>query len=212
MTYGLKVYNSSGFVQIDDAYSNHALVMEGTAMTGTTIHTPFVIADCLLFVRLPVGATTPGSYTYAIVDLNDGRFNHVSVGANFVYEYRLYASNGALPGINSHSLQVFKADGSVAFDGSRSYARLAAVVQHDPTTSGPITIPSIGINPWILTNPFGATRWEKVGSSWMDEYSLTARLNPDFSLYISQVVTASFNVGIPNTRKFGGNRHIILAR
>lgn len=213
MTYGLQVSNASGYLQVDEAYSNYALVQEGAGTTTGKVSVPNQggALNSLVFVRLPIGKGIAGVLTFS-----DGFHLTKIIGdPNFTFEYRVYRRNDQLPiAQDPHGFMVFKPSGEVVFDSSRRYPRLrSASVVNPNTVQMPTTVPGIGINPWVYANPYGTYKCVNRGGYYLDWYDLCLTVQSDYSMLLTSKLSGS-TPGIQLLQSplyVGGPRQILLS-
>ena len=209
MSYGLQIVNESGYVQIDENYANYSLVASGYGTTGTVVMAGMDLTDCLVFIRIPtnVWATTDGG-----IDSGDRFVIATTRGSsNFPFEYRVYKYVMALPATTGYTLQVYRGDGSLCFDGNRAQTRVISVSNYPVGSGAVITIPSVGFNPWVLANTMDFVKMVMVNSSLSKWYTLGFRVNTNFTIEVGEVLmnTLPFGISVPVTN---GNSTILVAR
>lgn len=131
MPAGFSAYTDTGYIQITEAYSNLTFKQKitvstpgGTGLGGTAVNGTFTVSS----VNSPVLAfRTTGYVTLDQVTVSGSnwtyRILHTGTSVDvYVFDYPNYAQS---PG--SFGLQVFKADGSLAFDSTMKYARIDLV-------------------------------------------------------------------------------------
>ena len=135
MSYGFKSISSSGFVQIDDLYSNYTLLQSGFASGSfENIGYPAVAGLIIGMVRIGFG--------------NTFRFNSGSSGG--AYEYRIYARNEDIPASISNGIRILTPSSRVVFDsGVRKLQIALATYGLFSGSSAPITLPSVGYHPFF---------------------------------------------------------------
>lgn len=157
MSYGFSAQNQSGYVQIDQDYSNYTVVTTGTlsvagSEAGSAVSftdrgsAPLVFAKTASNVYVALKDVTNTSATFQTYD-TAGNY----AAATISYMLCWPASTGSAP--TGHGLCIYTPSGSVAFDSSRNYPRVVNVL-----TAGALTPASpeasIGFsparsNPWI---------------------------------------------------------------
>lgn len=184
MTYGIQIYNSSGYVQVDDGYTNYALVQSGVGTSNSKINTVDLGSplDSVVFVKLPVGKWFSG-----VVMDSDGFWTTGDPSAGgYSFEYRVYRRNDQVVNIDSqYGFRVFKGNGTTVFDSLRNYARLKSASIIPSTAALPLVIPGIGVNPWIYAAAFGIHKMENAGGYSLRTYSIRATVQSDFSIRLS---------------------------
>ena len=152
MSYGFQSFSSSGYAQIDQDYSNYALLQSGTVGTGNnTVYFPAQPVPPLVMVRIPLTATVfcPSMNGSGAVSTSSFYIN-ASAGA----EYRVYARVQDMSASGTYGLRVYNGSGAVVFDSGKQVLRIATVgyMAATPTTAA-VTLPSPGFQPWICHNP-----------------------------------------------------------
>ena len=216
MSYGLVVLNAGLFVQIDDNYSNYSLVQSGFATTNTTVSAPSLRIEDLVFVRIPSGKSIgffhPVYNTYtnpSVYTLQGFGLNKQEASADFVYEYRIFKQSGVLtPTVNS-PFQVFKPNGQLAFDAALVQPRIRTYTLYDPA-AGPVTLGSLGQNPWIYANSLQWTRDVPLAGFQTELKTVSASVLADFSVTIKETTDGVYSsfytyTGAP------GKRSILLS-
>ena len=183
MSYGFQAINQSGYVQIDQDYSNFALYSSGSATTGSIVMAGVDLEECLVFIRLPLNKWAA---TDAGASFGDRFIIMPEYGtANFTYEYRIYRYSLALSPSTGYSLQVFRGDGSLCFDGNREQTRIVSASNYT-LGSGLVTLASVGFNPWILANPLDLVSVQpNPPNSWW--FNLGARVNGDLTVSLKSI-------------------------
>jgi len=209
MSYGFQAINQSGYVQIDQDYSNFALYTSGSATTGTVVIVGIDLAECLVFIRLPSNkwASTDGGASFG------DRFVIVPEygAANFTYEYRVYRYSLAFSPSTGYSLQVFRDDGSLCFDGNRDQTRIVSSNNYT-LGSGLVTFASVGFNPWILANALDFVEVQGVPPSFQSWwFYLGARVNADLTVSVNSIQT-KITGGVISVPANTGTTNILLAQ
>ena len=209
MTFGVRVLGSAGYMQIDDNYSNYGLVQSGTATTSSKISLPNTGSPTayLILVRIQ-----PGQHIRNISMMNDG-FYLYPVGASFSFEYRAFLRNDMLTPGGGYGFRVFKPNGALAFDGAFTYARLRSVsIINAESTSFPLTIPGIGVNPWIYVNSLGLYKAVNSGVN-INWYDICVKLQADYSVQVtSELDFTQYGANAMHSPEYTGtSRPIILA-
>ncbi len=209
MTFGARVLGSAGYIQIDDNYSNYGLVQSGTATTSSKISLPNAGSPTayLILVRIQ-----PGQHIRNVSMMNDG-FYLYHVGASFSFEYRAFLRNDLLTPGGGYGFRVFKPNGALAFDGAFTYARLRSVsIINTESTSFPLTIPGIGVNPWIYVNSLGLYKAVNSGVN-VNWYDICVKLQADYSVQVtSEFDFTQYGANAMHSPEYiGTSRPIILA-
>jgi hypothetical protein len=156
MVNGLQVFNSGGYVQIDETYRNYLKVASGSGSSSSyEISFPSqTSAEPLIFFRpasdsvrvYPVWATS-SSFT---------------VSSDGVFEYIVFGLDNPVTDTGTHGLQVFNASSGRIFDSRNEGVRIQHVIRQPmktaPYSQGPnnfpitVTYPSWGGRPWLCFN------------------------------------------------------------
>lgn len=123
MTAGIQLFNDGGSVIFDQDYTNVSLKTKGTVTIGAGGYTTVQVANCIMpVVALKfsgVGAT------YQWYSSNGTTLNIMMVGTiGASVTYYVFDQPGAPA---NYGLVIYRADGSVAFDATKQYARVADV-------------------------------------------------------------------------------------
>ena len=137
MTAGIQVWGDHGYRQIDDTYANLAFMVKLTATMGAASgqgsfcsvqyngRNPVIAIRAGFPLALLGGSFDGVTYTWTFGT------NANAAGASFdVYVFDSATSSG------NFGLQVFKDDGSVAFDSNLKYMRVMAAVSPPANTPG----------------------------------------------------------------------------
>jgi hypothetical protein len=127
MSYGILVKNSSGYIQIDDNYSNYTLIASGSVgVSASTVNQ--VNPATVYFTDQPspvvvcVGNT--GGAVVALLTTSSSSVQFVS-NANITVSYRIYANVANNPGlISGYGLVVRNASSQVVFNSNLTYMRV----------------------------------------------------------------------------------------
>lgn len=143
MSYGLKVLNSGGFVQVDSNYKNTVLVASGSATfsgaywhNSTTVNFPAVSGTPLLCVRFEsssafcaVSNLTSSSFEFKLLSSSD-----MTVGVSGTINWRIYADKVGPLNTSGYGLLVKNSSNVVVFSSDELYPRIASVVDGNPYT------------------------------------------------------------------------------
>ena len=211
MTYGIQVYNASGYVQVDDGYTNYAMVQSGVGTINSKVNTIDLgsALDSVVFVRLPVGKWFDG-----VVMAPDGFWATGDPNAGgYSFEYRLYRRNDQITAIDSqYGFRVFRGNGGLVFDSLRNYPRLKSISIIPSTAALPAVIPSIGVNPWIYGATFGIHKMENAGGYNLRAYYIRATVQSDFSIRIHSEFNTTTGFQLYNSPMYFSNpRQILLS-
>lgn len=132
MAYGFSVENQSGFVQVDQDFSNYVLIAEGSASTNTNISYPTQSTPPIIFVgKTPsnraVGVQSVRPSSCRLKGFGNSVFNNSS-SFDFSISYRIYglASENVGPA-SGYGIRVFDGSGSVVFDSNEEFMRVRGV-------------------------------------------------------------------------------------
>lgn len=139
MSYGFRVLSSSGYVQIDENYSNYTLLQSGVASgRPADIGYPAQPTPVLIMVRTDYGG---------IIDDRGS-----TTGS---YEYRIYTRNRDAPAFQSYGVRVYESDGGLAFDSGNRKLRADVLAYAEFTgPSSSYTLGSPGYKPFIAYASF----------------------------------------------------------
>lgn len=143
MSYGILVKNSSGYIQIDDNYSNYALIASGSvwvsASTVTRVNPATVyFASQSSPVVVCIGNT--GGAVVALFAITDSSAQFIS-NASTTVPYRIYANVADNPGSTSgYGLVVRNASSQVVFNSNLTYMRVG---QLTVSTVGYYSMPTV---------------------------------------------------------------------
>lgn len=209
MSYGFRAVNQSGYVQIDQDYANFALVASGTASTGSVVIVGIDLAECLVFIKLPLnkwaaadGGTSFGDRFVIVPEYGAG---------SFTYEYRVYRYATSLSRTSGYSLQIFRGDGTLCFDGNRAQTLIMSANNYT-LGSGLITLPSAGIHPWVLANALdfvGVQAVPQANQSWW--FHVGARVNGDYTVSLNSIQT-KITSGVMSVPANTGVTNMLLAK
>lgn len=169
MSYGFRSISSSGFVQIDDSFSNFTLLQSGVAVGSfLNISYPSVPTQVFGFVKIPLGSA----------------FYITSGAGSTPYEYRIYARNEDIPASISYGMRVRSASNAVVFDSGTQKVRVASASYGlFSGTSGSITIPSPGFHPFFaVAGASGITGGAFIPPGLTAIFGVTATQNGNFSV------------------------------
>lgn len=126
MTYGIKVYNASGILQITDDYSNHVLVQSGTIAVGARATATIYYADTgtlpLIALRTSSGAQV------AVISYTNTSCTLAADASSGTVEYRIYRSAAGMgASSDTYGLRVWSGSSVLVFDTGYSYVRIGQV-------------------------------------------------------------------------------------
>lgn len=126
MSYGLRIYNESGYVQIDDTYSNFTVIASGSGASAQEITFPAQ-------ARPPLVLISPASDGQPLVRWSLQTSSFQVRGGSFSYKVLVPTSDiGA--GAESYGLRVYNASGGICFDSGREQFRVLKSVTFVPTS------------------------------------------------------------------------------
>ena len=213
MSYGLRVFSGSGYIQIDGSYSNYRLVQSGTAVTGNTISYSKAMGRVMVFVRPPVGKPIFAKMVSTASGFGAGA---PYAQAPFVYEYRVFERCVDTPTYpsSSYGLRVKDAAGLTTFDSDQVYPRIASTTTFSmPRWFLPgIVIPSINEVPWVSLESLYPALLDGEATPNNGMFAgPVARINADNSVTVSLAATVT---GPPTgfMDQWCFSRNILLAR
>ena len=156
MSYGIKIYNDSGFLTIDDTYKNYMLHQSGTASISSA---NFAVTFPSLGSEIPVVFIRTSNTTNWIkctvrsdrIILN--AFNSAGTGTvtGVSVQYAVFKKTPTAS-TEAYGLRVYSADGTISFDSGRRYPRVAEVLNIHPwsgtTASSRVITHSAISTPW----------------------------------------------------------------
>jgi hypothetical protein len=143
MAYGLLVKNSSGYIQIDDNYSNYTLIASGSVTINESYDRSIRIATISFPsqsfpVSVCIGNT--GSAFVACVSRTSTSVGLVA-SATVTISYRIYGLISVNPGTTSgYGLIVKNGSGGVVFNSNLPYMRIGQITT---STVGNETLPTV---------------------------------------------------------------------
>ena len=127
MAYGAKILNSSGYIQIDESYSNYTLIQSGSvyspATWGATNRTPGTVSFPAQSNPVVVCIGTTGSAYVAVVSVTQSSFSIISDIAVTV-SYRVYALISDTSMASGYGFMVRNASGKNVFHSNANYLRM----------------------------------------------------------------------------------------
>lgn len=142
MSYGLKILNSGGFVQIDDTYENTVLVASGSASaSASNIWINPVRVNFTGVAGTPILCIQFNSSTAycCVTDVTSSYFEFALLsGANLLngvsgtIQWRIYAKKPSSISVSGYGLVVRNAVGAPVFSSNETYPRIAAVLNCCP--------------------------------------------------------------------------------
>jgi hypothetical protein len=167
MAYGISVSNVSGYIQIDQDYSNYVTSQTGSiscSTTGTTLTYVDRGVPPMVFVKYPSTTHFVGMVDCGRTSLKLQLFGASTTG---LVEYMLaYPINLVSPPAAGFGLRVLTASGGVAFDSNWGYPRVSNIISGVGTSSGwsgpyTATYAPAKANPWICISAL----WGMTGRS-----------------------------------------------
>lgn len=161
MAYGFRVFNSSGFIQVDENFATYAVYQSGSVSVGAGGVVDVPLSDLgttpLIFLRV-----NHSSNGIAMAGYASSTFRlwgpSVNAGATTVDWYTVVPTN-YVSASGNYGLRVFNASGVPVFDSRRSYPRIRQVIQTGATSAseqffGVVGMPSGG-KPYYCGNLVG---------------------------------------------------------
>jgi len=142
MSYGLKILNSGGFVQIDDTHENTVLVASGSASAsasniwGSPVRVNFtaVTGSPILCIKFD-----SSSAYCCVMDIASSYFEFallsgadLSKGVSGTIQWRVYAKKPSGISVSGYGLVVRNAADTPVFSSNETYPRIAAVLNCCP--------------------------------------------------------------------------------
>lgn len=169
MSYGIKVKNSSGFVQIDDTYDNFVLHQTGTVSASKNSSATISYADTGSLPVIAIRTVSGGSMAIAGVSTTSAGFRGGNDGAATV-EYRVYRRLAGVPASSgNYGLRVYNGAQALTYDSGRAYMRVSQLATFTSkwVASGPfftlnhsfghafaiINDPRVFIGAYLTSNP-----------------------------------------------------------
>jgi hypothetical protein len=147
MSHGIYITNSSGFVLIDQEYSNYRLIQSGTASMESSVSFPAQSNGVAVFV-----GHTPSSRQVSLLSISSSSFvlrgttSEMNSGnyQQFSISYRVYALISANVPPSSYGLVVNNSAGDRVFTSEAKYPLVNQVVFYNapPTSAVTISVPS----------------------------------------------------------------------
>ena len=179
MTAGLQIFNDNGVIQIDELFKNPRLVTRGFVAERNSSNfgdqmevklTPFGIN---MDIEIPVILLRPTQLNQYVGGVALGYDYNVSSphsifftrSDNYAYEYAIFATTvpGVVDPTINYGLQVFLANGELAYSTANSHARILANLFKPAPGAYPYPysfgIPNTGAMPWFLGNPLMYSPW-----------------------------------------------------
>lgn len=157
MPAGLQVFNDSGTIQVDQDYISFSMSAKGTLSMARDpdLHPQFMaIGQVTVAGANPIIAFLPPTGGLIGVNLLSRRqvgnqftfYFRAKTGGSFNLDYWIFDSAGyGVGGGQNFGLQIFKADGTIAFDSGTKPIRIAGVIDLVATNSaasGSVAIPA----------------------------------------------------------------------
>ena len=146
MSYGLQIYNQSGFLQIDDQYPQFVVVASGTASEGVDVYFPTQSSPPLIMLR----PTNPGVFIGGIHPLWTDHFRATGSGTGDTFQYKILKSVNELSEPSSgYGLVVRGSAGQVVFNSEQTdMFRVNTVVTFAPGGQTPVSVANNGGQIW----------------------------------------------------------------
>lgn len=165
MSYGIRVVNSSGFVQIDPDYSNYAVLVQGAASGSGTVHVDFPAQSKPPLVFAKFAAT---DRWLALTQLTNSRATffiypnagyNTGVSGSFSYAICTPFEDISLPN-DQFGFRVLGPSARAVFDSRVSVPTVESVhnlILYDDYTAMRVdtAVTDRGDVPWVLANNFG---------------------------------------------------------
>ena len=190
MSYGLRVYNDSGYLQIDQDFANYQIIQSGTftigsssAISPTISHSGPNDGSNLVFVKPPFSASN------VIIDGSSvvGGSSFAVYGDPGTYSYFVAARATALSASSeTYGLRVYNSGGGLVFDSGRKTLNIKSISYPAATinatnTEGPIyttylSAPASGKSHYVLLNPLTFVEDIQIESEYWETYKMGAAM------------------------------------
>lgn len=122
MAHGLQIYNSSGFLQIDQLYPQYQVIQSGTAGNNETVYFPSQATVPLVVVRPISSDTCIGRWNAIWTDNFNARTNDTSgnPGGSFFYKVLAPVNTISGPTSGSYGLVLYSSSGSIIFNSQQT--------------------------------------------------------------------------------------------
>ena len=208
MSYGIRVENSSGFLQIDQDFVNYVLVASGSvSATGTfnnldTITVDFsssvTTTDTLFFAR-PTTTGQQGFTGFAAISGTSGDTRATMLTPyTGTIEYQVYErASGLTPPNTGYGLTVLKSDGTLAYSSEFKVPRVFSVVDVNA-----------GASSGLITHGYSEIPYALVGNGHLVEYRYEEEPIPSIWTYMAAYWNDASTVSISylEEESFGGPR------
>ena len=169
MSYGIRIQNSSGFVQIDDTYDNFVLHQTGVVSASKNSPATISYANAGSLPLIAIRTVSGGSMAISGFSTTSAEFRGGNDGAATV-EYRVYRRLAGVPASSSnYGLRVYNGAQALTYDSGRVYMRIGQLATFTSkwVASGPfftlnhsfghafaiINDPRVFIGAYITSNP-----------------------------------------------------------
>jgi len=200
MTYGLRVINDSGFLQIDSDFTNYVRTGSGSftavaAGQSGHLHTSVIElgtlvgagVNPLMFVRPTTWDSNARVFLQSI--FNNGRDYGIGVdttiASNIPMEWECYEAADTVAAPTGYGLVVYRANGDIAFS---SEERIPRVISTFHGMGGNLSAPSSSPTPFVLINNLTLDEVEDIGGpeEFFPKYYVVAKWNSGTdSVYIN---------------------------
>jgi hypothetical protein len=169
MSYGFRLLNSAGYTQIDQDWSNWAVVSKGSFTFSGGTYAQVGIPDYGVIPMVFMKNNTGYFVGLSRIDLvskgngaNFAYFELMGAPAGAVVEYMLaIPSNLIAAPYNPSGLKVYRADGSIAFSSQVETPRISAIYSGSLPSrlnaTAYFNFYPAHSNPWLLVSPFTGT-------------------------------------------------------
>lgn len=130
MPYGFNITNDNGYTQVDQNYSNLALIQKGTVTVNTLLDGNYTTTitftgrvSPVLAIRPPLNGTVGIDYYASSTDPTSRTYRFWS-SSIITVEYWLFDSNAAMP-TSGYGINVYKANGSGAWSSEWKTLRIS---------------------------------------------------------------------------------------
>lgn len=164
--FGLSVTTPDGFVQIDQDYSNYALIASGSASISsaspyyTVLNFGSVPQMPLIFVRSATSALaivgygdTTVPYNYSVPNYSVNYFDIGAVYTNATFEYRIYGQSAPTNPSSGMGMKVMDANGTCVFSSEQTgIMRIGQVLNFNTASESTQSMATNIYNPWVCIN------------------------------------------------------------
>lgn len=170
-SYGLQVIGDHGRIQIDQDFKAPRLIMSGSSTTEgpllggvneavVTLPYSVTLEPPLVFVRPSQPDKFVGCFSLAAPAVGFSGSNGFYMAGQCPFDYAVFSSQGTpFSDGSTYGLEVYTADGAVAYSSRHSHPRIRSIAQKVATTAADggypnqFSISGFSQMPWIMANP-----------------------------------------------------------